>query len=256
MQLLSNDKKNKVAFKIKPILSWLFRQNVAACNPIADPLIAHWLLHPDSPNIDKHTVLSLAGEHLPTKQFDMEGCCVMYNQCQASVCCLELWRTLRKQLQQQELERWYRRVEMPTLRVLAQMEVFGVGIDTAHQICTTQRVTDKLILINSFINTQAGLSVNINSSNEVKLFLETVKNKDQIPFFESIISEFRRLHRLRSQWLRGICRHFVFNPLLDSVRIHSSFELFTGTGRIKSQAPNLQATPHPVDFACAGKNIE
>ena len=228
---------------------------MSACDPIADPLIAHWLLHPGSPDIFKHTVLTLARDHLPTKQFDADGCHETYNHCQASVCCLTLWHTLRKQLEHRELERWYRRVEMPTLRVLAHMEVFGIGIDTAHQACSTQRVADKLTLINSFINTQAGLSVNINSPNEVKSFLETVKNKDRAPFFKSMIDEFRRLYRLHSQWLRGICRHVVFNPVLKRVRIHSTFQLFTATGRIKSKAPNLQGTPNPIDFACAGNDI-
>ena len=242
-------------FKFKAVLSWLFRQNVFACDPIADPLIAHWLLQPDSPDIFKQTVFSLAREHLPTKEFDTEGSNALYNDCQTSVCVLTLWRTFRKQLEQRKLERWYRRVEMPTLRVLAQMEVFGVGIDTAHQTCSTQRVADKLAQISSFINTQAGLSVNINSPNEVKEFLDVVKNKKRVPFLKSIIDEFRRLHRLHSQWLRGICRHIVFNPMLNCVRIHSTFQLFTATGRIKSKAPNLQATPNPIEFACAGDHI-
>ena len=228
---------------------------MCVCDPLADPLVVHWLLHTDSPDLTKHTVVTLAREHLPTKQFDVDGGHEIYNHCQASVCCLTLWRTLRKQLEQRELKRWYSRVEMPTLRVLAMMEVFGVGIDTAHQTCSTQRVADKLALIQSFVNTQAGLSVNINSSNEVKLFLEEIKNKDQVSFFKCIIDEFRRLHRLHSQWLRGICRHILFNPVVNHVRIHSTFELFTATGRIKSKAPNLQATPNPIDFACAGDNM-
>ena len=225
---------------------------MSVCDPIADPLIAHWLLHPDSPDILKQTVFSLAREQLPSREFDTGGFDSMYNDCQTSVCVLALWRTLRKQLEHRELERWYRRVEMPTLRLLAQMEVFGIGIDTAHQKCSTQRVADKLALISSFINMQAGFSVNINSPNEVKEFLEMVKNKKREPFLKCIIDEFRRLHRLHSQWLRGICRHVVFNPMLNCVRIHSTFQLFTATGRIKSKAPNLQGTPNPIDFACAG----
>lgn len=151
-------------------------------------------------------------------------------------------------------------IELPLIRVLAEMEISGFKIDRDKLTEFTKMLTDKIGEYEKTIYELAGEEFNINSTKQLgvilfeKLGLKVIKKTKtgystdaavlekllgKHPIIENII-EYRRAAKLKSTYGDGLLA--VINP--KTGRIHSVFnQTVTMTGRISSSEPNLQNIP-------------
>lgn len=151
-------------------------------------------------------------------------------------------------------------VEMPLMKVLADMEVLGVGVDKNELVKLGDEFQREIEDLISGIYALAGNEFNINSTKQLGdvLFdtlglpvikktktgystdvevLEALKDKHQII---SKIIRYRQIVKLKSTYIEGL--QPMINP--KTGRIHSKFnQTVTSTGRISSTDPNLQNIP-------------
>ncbi len=151
-------------------------------------------------------------------------------------------------------------IELPLIRVLADMELEGFKIDKGSLKEFTDKLTSRIDLYEKEIYTLAGEEFNINSTKQLgvilfeKLGLKIIKKTKTgystdaavleklmgtHPIIEKII-EYRRAAKLKSTYGDGLLA--VINE--ETGKIHSSFnQTVTTTGRISSTEPNLQNIP-------------
>ena len=151
-------------------------------------------------------------------------------------------------------------IELPLVRVLADMEMSGFKVDKDRLIEFTNDLGQKLSQYEKEIYDLAGEEFNINSTKQLgvilfeKLGLKIIKKTktgystdaavlDKLmgthPIIEKII-EYRRKSKLKSTYGDGLLS--VINE--ETGKIHSSFnQTVTTTGRISSTEPNLQNIP-------------
>ncbi len=170
------------------------------------------------------------------------------------------WRTLAKQLEEQHLGTLYEDVEIPLAIVLAELEVYGVRLDTDRLSAIGSELMDKIKTLTKKIYTLAGSEFNINSTKQLgevlfeKMGLPPVKKtktgystsadvlEKLAPQSEivSFILEYRQLAKLQSTYIEGLLR-VVRMP---ESRVHTSFhQAMAATGRLSSAEPNLQNIP-------------
>ena len=151
-------------------------------------------------------------------------------------------------------------IEMPLISVLAEMEIYGVFIDTESLKSLGKGFEKRISEIEREIFEYAGKAFNINSPKQLGtvLFedlclegakktktgysttaevLEKISEKHPIV---PLILEYRQLSKLMSTYAVGLLN--VTNP--ETHRIHTTFnQTVTSTGRISSTDPNLQNIP-------------
>ncbi len=177
----------------------------------------------------------------------------------ATVLCTS-WENLATQLEEQHLGTLYEDVEIPLAIVLAELEVYGVRLDTHRLSAIGRELMEKIKTLTEKIYTLAGFSFNINSTKQLgevlfeKMGLPPVKKtktgystsadvlEKLAPQSEivSFILEYRQLTKLQSTYIEGLLR-VVREP---ESRVHTSFhQAMTATGRLSSAEPNLQNIP-------------
>ena len=167
---------------------------------------------------------------------------------------------LPKRLAASQLESLYRDIELPTARLLAQIERVGIHIDVAHFKKLGAEVQEKLHTLEGQVYELAGGEFNIGSPKQLsdllfdKLKLDTkgvrrtktgwsteAETLDQLdhPIIKPI-QEHREISKLKGTYLDAL------PPLVDpkTGRVHTTFnQVVAETGRISSQDPNLQNIP-------------
>ncbi len=175
---------------------------------------------------------------------------------------LRLKNVLEPKLKEAGVEQLFYEIEMPLVRVLAEMEMNGVCIDTNSLQETSKIFTNRLLELEERIYQLAGEQFNIASPKQVGdiLFgkmkiidkpkktktgqyvtneevLQQLKHKSEI--VEDIL-EYRGLKKLLGTYIDTL-------PNLINKRtghIHTSFnQTITATGRLSSSDPNLQNIP-------------
>lgn len=164
-----------------------------------------------------------------------------------------------KELDDANLTRLYREIELPLTEVLARMEERGVFVDTTRLEQKSVEMTGRIAALEEKIYDLAGETFNINSPKQladvlfVSLKLPPVKKtktgystnaevleelKPRHPIVAAIL-DFRALTKLKSTYLDGL------GKLIDSDgRVHTNFnQTVTATGRLSSSDPNLQNIP-------------
>ena len=172
-------------------------------------------------------------------------------------------------LAQRSQESLFRDVEVPLVRVLADMEWQGIRIDTDLLARLSKDLTAKLDQISRDIYGLAGAEFNLNSPKQVgdilfvtlglpkskktKTGLSTdVDALEKLSGLHSIIPkllEYREAQKLLSTYIDA----FPEQILPESRRLHTSFnQTITATGRLSSTGPNLQNIPIRTE---AGRKI-
>ncbi len=165
----------------------------------------------------------------------------------------------KKKLEENKCMDLYENIEMPLVKVLADMETTGI-------ICKENVLKDmslelevKLELLTREIYELAGTEFNIGSPKQLgEILFEKLqiakgkKNKtgyktdvkvleklvDKHPIVEKIL-EYRNLAKLKSTYIEGLA-----NYILDDGKIHTIYkQTLTRTGRLSSTDPNLQNIP-------------
>ena len=166
----------------------------------------------------------------------------------------------QKKLEETNCLELFRKIDMPTVEVLSNMQWNGMYVDKEELEQFGKELTEKLKTITKIIYEMAGEEFNINSTKQLgeilfeKMKLPAIKKtksgystdvevleklKKEDPIIEQIL-EYRQLMKLNSTYVEGLKPYI--NPKTN--RIHSFFhQTITATGRISSTEPNLQNIP-------------
>src|SRR5690606_1530441 len=167
----------------------------------------------------------------------------------------------RADIERQRLGDLFAEIEIPLIRVLAEMEWTGIRIDTGFFADLSRRLEAELALIREEIYKLAGVEFNIGSTPQLRevlfdrLGLPVLKRTKTGPSTDAsvleelaeqghelprLLLEYRQLEKLRGTYVDALPA--LVNP--ETGRIHTSFnQTVTSTGRLSSSDPNLQNIP-------------
>lgn len=211
----------------------------------------------------------LAGYLLNSQSSDYtaENLCLAYKVAYRSDCgenadiasLLPLCENLEKQLEQTEMTKLYRDIELPLCEVLASMEFYGVKADVDGIKSFGEGLKGKIAELTQQIYEYAGEELNIASTKQLGAILfeklklpakkktksgystgaevlEELENRHPII---PLILEYRTLTKLDSTYVEGLLKQIGTDG-----RVHSVFkQTETRTGRISSTEPNMQNIP-------------
>ncbi len=241
------------------------------CN-LVDTLIAAWLMDPDKSFKKSHSLENLGIVDLGLigiEYDDIVGKKQTFSdvplETQAEYASedadftFQLWQKYEPELKEKKLWDLFSNVEMPLLKVLVDMEIAGIHLNTKSLDEYDVELTGKIEDIQNAIYAEVGHSFNIASPKQLGevLFEElgykaTKKTKtgystdnsvlEELAVFHPLcnkIIEFRELSKLQSTYVEALPK------LVDKEdRIHTSFmQTGTATGRLSSTNPNLQNIP-------------
>lgn len=169
---------------------------------------------------------------------------------------------LDKPLKENSLEKLFNDIEMPLVKVLAEMEEAGIEIDVKFLQAMNKEMDKRILELEKKIYKSAGAEFNIKSTKQLAEILfdkleistgeikktktgistaadELDKLKDAHPII-TLIQEYRELTKLVSTYIKALPE--LVNP--KTKRIHTSFnQTVAATGRLSSSDPNLQNIP-------------
>ena len=265
----------KVGQNVKYDLEVLANYGIELKGEMFDTMIAHYLLQPEL----RHNMDYMAEVYLNYQTIHIyeligprgKNQKSMRDVPPADVCeyasedadiTLQLYNALEPKLKESDLYPLFRDVEMPLVRVLAEMEMNGVLIDTNALKETSVAFTERMLELERKIYEEAGEEFNISSPRQVGdiLFeklkivekakktktgqyvtseevLQQLKNK--APIVSNILA-YRGLKKLLGTYVDALPK--LINPRTG--HIHTSFnQTVTATGRLSSSDPNLQNIP-------------
>ena len=173
---------------------------------------------------------------------------------------LRLKQKLSPMLQEQNLDPLFRDMEMPLMKVLAEMERVGVKVDATFLGIMSKKLAQNIATVEKTIYELAGAAFNINSTKQlaeilfVKLGLTPIKRTktgfstnvdvlEELAHLHSLPAEiltYRTLSKLKSTYVDALPA--MINP--KTGRLHTSLnQTVTATGRLSSSDPNLQNIP-------------
>ena len=183
-----------------------------------------------------------------------------YNSCVKTKIQIKLKETILSKLKDAEMLMLFEEVEMPLIKVLAEMELEGIKVDVEELEILSKDFGERLNILSSKIYDLAGLEFNINSPKQLgevlfeKLGLPVIKktktgystdaevlnklkNHHEIA---KLVLEYRSIMKLKSTYVDG--HFYIVNK--DTHKVHTSFnQTITTTGRLSSTEPNLQNIP-------------
>lgn len=173
---------------------------------------------------------------------------------------IRLKQFFENDIKKNKQEQLYYNIEVPMIKVLADMQIQGVYVDRAELERFGSILKNRISEITGLIYEAAGEEFNINSTQQLgNILFENLNlphgkktkrgystNVDVLnklvgvhPIIEYVL-EYRTLTKLNSTYVEGLLAVIDKN----SGRIHSSFnQTVTATGRISSTEPNLQNIP-------------
>ena len=286
--ILQNEAVEKIAQNAKFDYSMLKRYGVEVSDPLFDTMIAHYLLQPEMQhNMDYLSEVYLKYRPIPTSDlintkakksseslfdFDEEEKPqtmrevpvdkVMQYCCEDSDVTLQLYKVFKNELKKEKLEKLFYEIEMPLVKVLADMELTGVRIDVAALKESEGILNQELKNIEARITELAGHPFNPLSPkavgtvlfDEMKLDPKAKKTKsgqyttseevlqklrDKSPIIDEILN-YRGVKKLLSTYIEALPQEINHR----TGRIHAQFnQTVTATGRLSSSNPNLQNIP-------------
>lgn len=172
---------------------------------------------------------------------------------------IELYEELSSRLASKELVSLYEDIERPLTPVIGEIETHGVCVDRNRLEEISKDVHKRCEIYQQEIHSYAGEPINVNSTQQLRrvlfdqLGLTPIKKtktgpstdaatlnalRDDHPIVEAIL-RYREVEKLRSTYIDAL------EPLIaPDGRIHATFnQAGSATGRISSEAPNLQNIP-------------
>ena len=273
--LFESEEIEKVGQNMKYDILVLENYDIAVKGPLFDTMIAHYLINPElrhGMDYLAETMLSYQTIHIDTLigargkgQRSMRDVAIElitdYAAEDADIT-LQLKLLLATQLKEQGLESLFHDIEMPLMRVLAQMERNGMAIAVEELRSTSVELNEKLNKIEEQIREVSGMEVNISSPKQIGILLfeelkimdkpkktktgQYVTDEETLEALRSkhpvvgMILEYRGLKKLLSTYIDALPK--LIDP--KTGKIHTSFnQTVTATGRLSSSNPNLQNIP-------------
>jgi DNA polymerase-1 len=181
---------------------------------------------------------------------------------------LRLSERMQSRIEEDELERVYREIELPLVEVLAAMELAGIPIDRAEFEKMSVELESELQKLTAQIYELAGVEFNINSPRQLgeilfdKMNLPSFKKTEKqraastrVDVLEELaasfplpkkVLEYRSLSKLKGTYVDALPN--LVHP--KTGRLHTTFhQTVAATGRLSSSDPNLQNIPVRTDLA-------
>ena len=277
--LYESDKIMKIGQNIKYDYEVLTRYGVTLQGKMFDTMIAHYLIQPElHHNMDymAETLLGYQTIHIEEllgpkgkKQKNMRDLSptdIYEYAAEDADITLRLKNVLEPRLKELGVEELFWNIEMPLVRVLADMELNGVCLDTEALQDTSKIFTERMKQYKQEIYKEAGEEFNISSPKQVGDILfgklqimdkpkktktgQYVTSEEVLQSLESKspivrnILNFRGMKKLLSTYIDALPK--LINPRTG--HIHTSFnQALTATGRLSSSDPNLQNIPVRTD---------
>ncbi|MEK7203329.1 MAG: DNA polymerase I [Patescibacteria group bacterium] len=273
--IFENEKIKKYGHNIKYDIEVMDSLKIKVNGIAGDSMIASYLLNPGSrqhnldaitfsefnfQKITKNDLLGLGRDKIGFSQVALDKLYIY--SCEDADFTFRLIKKLMLKLEEEKLLKLFLEMEMPLVKVLEQMEVYGIKIDVEFLDKIKEKVNKKINQLVNKIYQSAGEEFNINSTQQLKKILfeklkiptigitktktglstgadELAKLKDQHPII-ILIQEYRELAKLSSTYINALPN--LINP--KTGRLHTSFnQSVTATGRLSSTEPNLQNIP-------------
>ena len=277
--LYENDNILKIGQNIKYDYEVLNNYGVTLQGKMFDTMIAHYLIQPElHHNMDymAETLLGYRTIHIEEligpkgkKQKNMRDLSptdICEYAAEDADITLRLKHVLEPRLKELGLEELFWNIEMPLVRVLADMELNGVCLDTEALQETSRIFTDRMKQYEQEIYKEAGETFNIGSPKQVGDILfgklqimdkpkktktgQYVTSEEVLQSLEAKhpvvrnILNYRGMKKLLSTYIDALPK--LINPRTG--HIHTSFnQAQTATGRLSSSDPNLQNIPVRTD---------
>lgn len=277
--LYESDKIMKIGQNIKYDYEVLSRYGITLQGKMFDTMIAHYLIQPELHHNMDYMAETLLGyqtihieELLGPKGKKQKNMCALspsdiyeYAAEDADIT-LRLKNVLEPRLKELGVEELFWNIEMPLVRVLADMELNGVCLDTEALQDTSKIFTERMKQYEQEIYKEAGEEFNISSPKQVGDILfgklqimdkpkktktgQYVTSEEVLQSLESKspivrnILNYRGMKKLLSTYIDALPK--LINPRTG--HIHTSFnQALTATGRLSSSDPNLQNIPVRTD---------
>ncbi len=250
-----------IGFNLKEKIKELKKKNKPIPAEIFDLGIAFWLINPDE---KEYTGEYLVPKYLH-KEFDPS---TSSGQGFSEEVLEELKKYAEDKLAEFEMKHVFYDLEMPLLKVLADMEINGIGLNKKKLADLDKQISKKISELVQKIYKEAGEIFNINSPKQLSdiLFnklnisikglkktstgaistnietLEALKNEHEII---GLILEYREIFKLQSTYIKP------FQELVaKDGRIHTNYlQTGTVTGRLSSENPNMQNIPGGTELS-------
>ena len=268
-----------VSSDVKRTMVALDRHNIPFTAPYYDTAVAHYLLQPERGHstaevayellhytaITPESLLGPKGRNqLKPSQLSPEA--ISRWACEAADLTLQLPNELDKALKEQGLYKLLTDIELPLIKVLANMELAGARIDVKALNDYSVTLTEQMNRLEAECHQLAGVPFNTASPAQVgevlfdhlKIDPKAKKTKTgQYSTTEEILLKLRNRHPLVDKILelrgiRNLLSTYVnalpalINP--QTGRIHTTYnQTVTATGRLSSTNPNLQNIPVRTD---------
>lgn len=273
--VLQNETIEKVGQNIKYDILILAQEGIEVKGKLFDTMIAHYLLNPEL----RHNMDYLAATYLNYQPIPIESLIGPKGKNQGSMrdvpidkiteygaedadITLKLKNKFQPLVEQSSMNKLFKKIEMPLVAVLADMERTGIKLDTEALRQSSETLTAELDVLEKEIIELAGETFNINSTKQVGEILfdklkivdkakktktgsystsEEVltKLKSKHPIVEKIL-DYRGIKKLLSTYVDAL--PLLINP--HTGKIHTSFnQTVTATGRLSSTNPNIQNIP-------------
>lgn len=283
--ILENQAIAKIGYDLKLSYKILAKNNINLAGLAFDSMLAAYVLDPGRPIALSTLAITHLGEELEAekkgKQLSMldlaDESTIAQETCKRADYIFKLKNPLQKQLdaiseeqkasgKKHTASEMFTTLEMPLEKILADMELAGITLDTLIFKGISEKLTARLVNLEKSIQELAGQSFNLNSPSQLAdiLFnilklptfdikkgktgystavaeLEKLRGKHKI--IEKI-EEYRELFKLKTTYLDTL-------PLLvdENSRIHTTFnQAVAATGRLSSADPNLQNIPIKTDL--------
>ncbi|MGV3612713.1 MAG: DNA polymerase I [Fluviicola sp.] len=265
----------KIAHNMKYDIQVLHRYGVKFAGPLFDTMIAHYLIQPESKQgmdflaeyylnytpISIETLIGKKGKG-QGNMGDLPPEAISDYACEDADITFQLKQLFGPQIEKEHLKKLFYEMEMPLVSVLAKMEEEGVAIDIPHLEAYSKQLADETAALEIRIKELAGMDFNVDSPKQLgdvlfehmKISSKAKKTKTgQYATSEDILQQHKNDHEiipciLDYRQMKKLKSTYV-DPLptmKDPVdgRVHTSYmQTVTATGRLSSNAPNLQNIP-------------
>ena len=273
--VLEDDRIKKCGHNIKYDMLVFERNGINLRGVDIDTMVAAWIIQPDSHSykLDNLSQQYLHYTMVPIEELIGKGKKnqitmdkvelnkVAFYAVEDADIALQLVPIFRAEMRATGTEEVFRKIEMPLIPVLMEMEKNGVYVDIDYLKEMSQEISKKIDVLADNIYKVAGVEFNINSpkqlsevlfeklglprvrgkSTDVKV-LEKLRNQHELP---ALVLDYRSLVKLKTTYLDAMAQYVNSN----TGRIHSSFnQTGASTGRITSSDPNFQNIPIRTDI--------
>ena len=273
--VLENENIMKIGQNIKYDYMVMRNYGVTIGGKMFDTMIAHYLLQPEQ----RHNMDYLAEVYLQYSTIFIDSLIGSKSKGQLSmrqvpitdICeyasedadiTWQLYEILQTEIEKECMTQLFEEIEMPLVRVLAEMEIAGVRVDVETLKASAHTIEERIAELEKQIYELAGVTFNIASPRQVgEILFEHLKidNKarktksGQYSTTEEVLERLRPNHPivgkiLDMRGLRKLMSTYI-NALPELInrhtgKIHTSFnQTVTATGRLSSSNPNLQNIP-------------